>query len=1160
MGLVSYNLQFFMLVLVVLIPMFFLFLNAACISGIHLKTPRIRLAVFISLMFSFINAHAQVDWVGWPSADEADGRFLAISGPLSAINYVAPNIIIGIPNSATQFDIELFDGDAGADLNSKYDVNVSTSGYTYTLYQDPERDGTGSVVELTRTQADFANDTWSPYVTDHPVDNAAQGQDGFYWYRLSLVFNGNPDSEQFFNALKVRVKSDAAALVSVGALKEIIVGAAPFNPLLDPGLNSPANTYDGDWVFNIRVPNGVRESLDISDSDADFAGDANAPGQPPDDNFIRPEFRISPSIRYELFAPNGELIILNTDPSGTQEEETFSYTPPGEMNVPSGYYQWHWFGVDASNVLSLRTDFELLPEPPDVDPPLECGLTINKTCLVQAAPVGPFNCSDAKPIDELGMIWNGDIDVRIRAWKGSVGSTLLADIDNIAPGEEVIVSGFAGSPNDVYWEIFNAGTITKIGESKFHLSCSDDDMDGPEDCGAVLGNGKDDASGFINAWILELLSGNGAILDCTAGTPDGTGGFESCEFEAGPIPSCESTGKPENLTWKYTGGGCTASDNDQGNDATCSGAIDGSASVVITDDKGNIFAINPGEAFTTSRDASQEFRLANGGGNEVIRMHSSCSQPIQAGDVYGSLTLVALDGLTAGRGVDYFYEVANSGTDLTGVSLVDNLLGQVGGPVNLASGESVIFQASALLSETTTNIVDVSGMAGNEICTASDSTTVNVIPCTVEAESNITFDGDKLKWNVTNTSAFALDISRITITWPFENGFLKEIKLDGDSIHKGLFSPTTAVIDNGWEGDVDKRTIKAGETDRLEFKFDNDVVLDDVTIMVEFASGCSVSVKYQGPFMGSDFACEKPIDSLSMIWNGGSDIAVNAWKGNVGSTLLAGNVFVSDGGELTVSGYAGSPNDVFWEIFDAGTGAKLGESKFHLSCSDDDMDGPEDCGKAEGNGKDNSSGLINDWILEGMIDAKSTLDCTAGTGVVNGSAISRISSGSDDVEQRLSNGDMYFDSSDLELNNDTGYFGPQLVGMRFNKLNIPQGATITSAYIEFEADETDSVATSLLFRAQAADDAAPFVDKPYNLSNRTTTASSVNWAVPAWNTVGQKHRSPNLSAIIQEVVNRPGWSPSNSLVVMVSGSGERTAESYDGESANAPLLVIQYQL
>lgn len=59
------------------------------------------------------------------------------------------------------------------------------------------------------------------------------------------------------------------------------------------------------------------------------------------------------------------------------------------------------------------------------------------------------------------------------------------------------VNGYADSPNDVIWEIFAAGTDTKIGESTFHLSCSDENMNGPEDCGKVQGDGKD-KSGFIN--------------------------------------------------------------------------------------------------------------------------------------------------------------------------------------------------------------------------------------------------------------------------------------------------------------------------------------------------------------------------------------------------------------------------------------------------------------------------------------------------------------------------------------------------------------------------------------------------------------------------------------------------------------------------------------
>ena len=46
--------------------------------------------------------------------------------------------------------------------------------------------------------------------------------------------------------------------------------------------------------------------------------------------------------------------------------------------------------------------------------------------------------------------------------------------------------------------------------------------------------------------------------------------------------------------------------------------------------------------------------------------------------------------------------------------------------------------------------------------------------------------------------------------------------------------------------------------------------------------------------------------------------------------------------------------------------------------------------------------------------------------------------------------------------------------------------------------------------------------------------------------------------MIQEIVDRPGWVAGNSLVILVSGRGERAAESYDGVAAAAPLLHVDF--
>lgn len=180
-------------------------------------------------------------------------------------------------------------------------------------------------------------------------------------------------------------------------------------------------------------------------------------------------------------------------------------------------------------------------------------------------------------------------------------------------------------------------------------------------------------------------------------------------------------------------------------------------------------------------------------------------------------------------------------------------------------------------------------------------------------------------------------------------------------------------------------------------------------------------------------------------------------------------------------------------------------------------------------------------------------------GVVSLSTSSRISSGMDDVEEE-DDGVMYTTSSDLELVAD-GSRGHQTIGLRFTGLSIPQGATITSAYIQFTVDETNTGTTNLTIWGEATDDAAAFSTSSYNVSNRSKTSASVNWSPAAWNSVGSAgsdQKTPELKNIIQEIVNRSGFTTSSDVVMIVSGTGERTAEAYDGTSSSAPILYVDY--
>ena len=65
----------------------------------------------------------------------------------------------------------------------------------------------------------------------------------------------------------------------------------------------------------------------------------------------------------------------------------------------------------------------------------------------------------------------------------------------------------------------------------------------------------------------------------------------------------------------------------------------------------------------------------------------------------------------------------------------------------------------------------------------------------------------------------------------------------------------------------------------------------------------------------------------------------------------------------------------------------------------------------------------------------------------------RVASGADDIEEK-SSGSIKVASSDLDLVVDGS--SVQLIGIRFTDNDIPQGATIFSAYIQIQKNEVST--------------------------------------------------------------------------------------------------------
>jgi hypothetical protein len=173
----------------------------------------------------------------------------------------------------------------------------------------------------------------------------------------------------------------------------------------------------------------------------------------------------------------------------------------------------------------------------------------------------------------------------------------------------------------------------------------------------------------------------------------------------------------------------------------------------------------------------------------------------------------------------------------------------------------------------------------------------------------------------------------------------------------------------------------------------------------------------------------------------------------------------------------------------------------------------------------------------------------------------QIISGLDDAEEYLS--DDYTDttSSDIEILTDGGE--ETIVGLRFQNVQIPQGATITNAYVRFIVDVSQSGSVAVDIYGEDADNSVAIVDaSSNNISNRTKTTATVNWNVGGSGAgVNTAVDTVDISSIIQEIVNRAGWVAGNSIMIIFQDpttSNFREFESYDGESGDAPRLIVDF--
>lgn len=165
-----------------------------------------------------------------------------------------------------------------------------------------------------------------------------------------------------------------------------------------------------------------------------------------------------------------------------------------------------------------------------------------------------------------------------------------------------------------------------------------------------------------------------------------------------------------------------------------------------------------------------------------------------------------------------------------------------------------------------------------------------------------------------------------------------------------------------------------------------------------------------------------------------------------------------------------------------------------------------------------------------------------------------ICSSSDDLSQL--DGHAWIGSSALQVG------GASWCGLRFRDLPIPVGARIVSATLSLAADGSSRAWGTLTVRGEASANPPPYTGT--SLASRPLGREAIAWPTSGWWYGGTWNASPNLAAVVQEVILRPDWAPGNALALLVlpgpaGSSGTLRLFSYEtGGALYAARLAVSW--
>lgn len=196
--------------------------------------------------------------------------------------------------------------------------------------------------------------------------------------------------------------------------------------------------------------------------------------------------------------------------------------------------------------------------------------------------------------------------------------------------------------------------------------------------------------------------------------------------------------------------------------------------------------------------------------------------------------------------------------------------------------------------------------------------------------------------------------------------------------------------------------------------------------------------------------------------------------------------------------------------------------------------------------------------VAGSAAARSALRAVAAETVVLSELLSTPVSGEitvyadDDTQEDASTGAISAAYTSANVEGDNYY------AVHFSGLELPAGAQILTATLSLYVLTYDDPGLSI--SADATATPAALTTTNYDISGRSLISPAVNWSAANIG-INSWREAPDLSAVIGELVDLPGWTGDNDVVLVMADNGTGghiRFQTYDAGATYKPFLTVSY--